>query len=140
MSISCDAETTNDPNDAYVYAVSCMTNVKTHVHDTNAYASDATPLESREKLPQVIHPTSRTIGRTRRTECCATTWCSIRARTQPSISLVASHTQNGLTSFEKAFNLDNNRICMFLGKDNEYGIECRKVQCRHFLIELFRKR
>ena len=37
---------------------------------------------------------------------------------------------------ERAFNFVNNRICMFLGKDGEYRTECRKLQCRHWLVEL----
>ena len=40
---------------------------------------------------------------------------------------------------ERAFKLNTNTICVFLGKDSEHGTECRKVQCRHLLIELFRQ-
>ena len=39
---------------------------------------------------------------------------------------------------ERSFNLDTNRIRMFLGKDVELRTECRKV-VRHLLIELHRK-
>ena len=28
---------------------------------------------------------------------------------------------------------------MFLGKDGAYHTECRKVQCHHLLVELFRQ-
>ena len=34
-------------------------------------------------------------------------------------------------------NLDTYLICLFLSKDGELRTKCRKVQFRHFLIELF---
>ena len=40
---------------------------------------------------------------------------------------------------ERAFGLDNNEICLSSGEDGEPRPECRKAQCRHFSIELFRQ-
>ena len=42
-------------------------------------------------------------------------------------------------TLERAFNLDNNIICVILGKDGGQRTEFRKLQCRHWLIELFRQ-
>ena len=42
-------------------------------------------------------------------------------------------------TLERTFNIDNNKICTFLGKDGEQRTECIKAQCRTLLIELFRQ-
>ena len=43
-------------------------------------------------------------------------------------------------TLEKALNLETDGNCYALSEDNEFRIEYRKVQCRHFLIEFFGKR
>ena len=53
--------------------------------------------------------------------------------TTPSTELHISITV--VTTLERAFNLDT----MFLSKDGERRTESRKVQSRHFLIELFQQ-
>ena len=75
ISIPGDAEATYELNDVCVCCLvhvqglhQGVTNVTTHVHDTNADVGDATQLEGNEKLPQVIGSTSRYV----------TTHCSIR--------------------------------------------------------------
>ena len=38
---------------------------------------------------------------------------------------------------ERAFNLDNNVICILLGKNSELRTKCSQVLCRHLLIDLY---
>ena len=43
-----------------------------------------------------------------------------------------------VTTIESAFDFDTDVICQFQSKDGEHCTECRKVQGRQLLIELFR--
>ena len=43
-------------------------------------------------------------------------------------------------TLERAFDLDTDKICLFLSKDRELRTKCRKVQCRYFSSRCFGKR
>ena len=59
------------------------------------------------------------------------------AATTPSTELHSSTIE--VTTLDRAFNLDSCIICLILGGDIDRRTECRRMQIRHFLIELYRQ-
>ena len=59
------------------------------------------------------------------------------AATTPSTELHSSTIE--VTTLDRAFNLDSCIICLILGGDIDRRTECRRMQIRHFIIELFRQ-